>query len=98
MGVSIAAAAAANKDKKEAAIEADRVEKAVSELKEKVDKISDQLRAIQPNNNNNNTTNSSSNESAAGKESEKKSDGAKPQQKTEDVIYVKKASEFWFYS
>ena len=91
MGVTVAAAASANRNKKEASREADRIEKAVSELKERVEKISEQLRGIQM------VAGPANAGSEPAKESEKKGDPAKPQQKPEDIIYVKKASEFWFY-
>ena len=88
MGVNVVAAAATDRAKRQAAREADRIERAVSELEGKVDKISEQLRGIQA---------APPTTPEVPKDNEKKPE-PKGQQKADDVIYVKKSSEFWFYS
>lgn len=88
MGAGIAAAVLAANKSKSASTDADRIEKSISELKTKFDMISQQLKSMNP------EVNSTT------KEAEKKPESAqqphsKPQQ---DVIYVRKSSEFSFYN
>ncbi|HEX7031678.1 MAG TPA: hypothetical protein VF172_01635 [Nitrososphaera sp.] len=89
MGAGIAAAVFAANRSKSVSADADRIEKSIGELKGKFDMISQQLKSMQPE------------VSAAAKETEKKPESAqqpnaKPQQ--QDVIYVRKPSEFSFYN
>ena len=94
MATGIAAAAIAANKSKTAGVNASRIETSVSQLNSKFDKISEQLKSIQP----------SKIEAASTttKESEKKPEGATQQQHQsrpqQDVIYVRKASEFSFYN
>jgi hypothetical protein len=91
MGAGIVAAVFAASKSKSASADAGRIEKSVNELNAKFDKISEQLREMQP----------SKIEVPAitGKEAEKKPDSTPQQQpKPQDVIYVKKSSEFSFYN
>ena len=85
-GAGIAAVIAARKGKV-ATADAGKIEKTVSELSVKFDRISEQLKNIQPD------------ASAPAKEVEKKPEG--PHQthgKPQDIIYVRKSSEFSFYN
>lgn len=87
MGAGIAAAVIAANKSKDASVDAGRIEKSISELKSKFDRISEQLKSMQPEVN---TTT---------KEAEKKPEGAQhPHNKPQDVIYVRKSSEFSFYN
>ena len=95
MATGIAAAAIAANKSKTAGVNASRIETSVSQLNSKFDKISEQLKSIQP----------SKIEAASTttKESEKKPEGGATQQQhqsrpQQDVIYVRKASEFSFYN
>jgi flagellar hook-basal body complex protein FliE len=85
MGAGIAAAVLAANKSKSANADAARIEKSISELNNKFDRM---LKTMQPE------------VSTTTKEAEKKPEGAqqphsKPQQ---DVIYVRKSSEFSFYN
>lgn len=93
MGAGIAAAIIAANKSKTASKDASRIEKSVSELNAKFDKISDQLKTIQQQPAKVDDPVSSS----------KKADGVAQQQQQQpkpqqDVIYVKKSSEFSFYN
>jgi hypothetical protein len=88
MGAGIAAAVLAANKSKSANTDAARIEKSIGELKTKFDMISEQLKNMHPE------------VSAATKEAEKKPETtqqphSKPQQ---DIIYVRKSSEFSFYN
>lgn len=91
MGAGIAAAIVAANKSKTASKDASRIEKSVSELNAKFDKISDQLKTIQQPAKVDDPVSSS-----------KKADGVAQQQQQpkpqQDVIYVKKSSEFSFYN
>lgn len=92
MGAGIAAAIIAANKSKTASKDASRIEKSVSELNAKFDKISDQLKTIQQPAKVDDPVSSS-----------KKADGVAQQQQQQpkpqqDVIYVKKSSEFSFYN
>ena len=95
MGAGIAAALSAQRSKRAAKVEASAVEKSVQDLNAKVEKISEQLRRLQP-----------PVEAPAGSEkskdgTEKKPDSgqtAQQAQQKQEVIYVRKASEFSFYN
>ncbi|AFU57442.1 hypothetical protein Ngar_c04980 [Candidatus Nitrososphaera gargensis Ga9.2] len=89
MGAGIAAAVIAASKSKAASADAGKIEKSISDLSAKFDKMSEQLKSIQPEVNNNTTT----------KEVDKKPEGAaQPHNKPQDVIYVRKSSEFSFYN
>ncbi|HEU4604854.1 MAG TPA: hypothetical protein VFS46_01315 [Nitrososphaera sp.] len=87
MGAGIAAAVIAASKSKAAGADADRIEKSIGELNEKFDRISEQLKSMHPE------------VGTATKQAEKKPENAaqhpKPQQ---DVIYVRKSTEFSFYN
>ena len=90
MGAGIAAAVLAANKSKSASTDAAKIEKSISDLNAKFDRITEQLKSMQPE------------VSTATKETEKKPENAqqphnssKPQQ---DVIYVRKSSEFSFYN
>lgn len=85
MGAGIAAAVIAANKSKDANADAGKIEKSISELNEKFDRISEQLKSIQPEFN---TTT---------KEAEKKQNAQQPP-KPQEVIYVRKSSEFSFYN
>ena len=86
MGAGIAAALFAANKSKTANTEADRIEKSIGQLKGKFDTITEQLKSMQPE------------VSAPAKQSEKKPESAPQPQKPQDVIYVRKSSEFSFYN
>jgi len=87
MGAGIAAAVIAASKSKAAGADADRIEKSIGELNEKFDRISEQLKGMQLE------------VGTATKQSEKKLEGAQPHGKPQqDVIYVRKSSEFSFYN
>ena len=93
MATGIAAATIAANKSKTSDVNASRIEKSVGELSGKFDKISEQLKSLQPA--------KIEAPSTSAKESEKKPDGATQQQQSrpkQDVIYVRKASEFSFYN
>jgi hypothetical protein len=91
MGAGIAAAVVAANKSKSASADAGRIEKSVNELNAKFDKISEQLKGIQPA--------KIEVPATAAKEAEKRPDSAPQQQpKSQDVIYVRKSSEFSFYN
>lgn len=93
MGTGIAAAAIAANKSKIASADACRIEKSVSELNSKFDKVSEQLKSIQPAKIEVPVT--------TAKETEKKQDKGEQQQQPkpqQDVIYVRKSSEFSFYN
>ena len=89
MGAGIAAAAIAAGKYNSASVDAARIEKSISELNSKFDRIAEQLKSIHPE------------ISATAKEVEKRQESVqqphkgKPQQ---EVIYVRKSSEFSFYN
>jgi hypothetical protein len=86
MGAGIAAAVIAASKSKAASADAGRIEKSIGELNSKFDRMSEQLKSIQPEVN---TT----------AKAEKKPEGAQqPHGKPQDVIYVRKSSEFSFYN
>jgi t-SNARE complex subunit (syntaxin) len=86
MGAGIAAAIiAANKNRATGA-NADRIEKSISDLNVKFDRIAEQLKSTQPE------------ASTTTKEAEKKPENAQQPHKPQDVIYVRKSSEFSFYN
>ncbi len=91
MGAGIAAAVIAANKSKSASTDAKRIEKSVGELNAKFDKISEQLKSMQPKIEVPATTT---------KEAEKKPENGTQQQppKPQDVIYVRKSSEFSFYN
>lgn len=94
MGTGIAAAVIATNKSRSASSDAKRIEKSVGMLNNKFDKLSEQLKNIQHPAKLEVTA-------AATKESEKKPDvGAQQQQQKpqQDIIYVRKASEFSFYN
>lgn len=62
------------------------VEKSISDLNAKFDRISEQLKSVQPE------------ASTTTKEAEKKPENAQQPHKPQDVIYVRKSSEFSFYN
>jgi Skp family chaperone for outer membrane proteins len=86
MGAGIAAAVIATSKTKAASSSSGRIEKSVIELNSKFDRIFDQLKSIQPEIN------------ATAKEAEKKPEGAQQRGKPQDVIYVRKSSDFSFYN
>ena len=93
MATGIASAAIAANKSKTTGANACRIEKSVGELNSKFDKISEQLKSIQPA--------KIEAPSTTAKEAEKKPDGATQQHQPrpqQDVIYVRKASEFSFYN
>jgi hypothetical protein len=85
MGAGIAAAVIAANKSKAANADAGRIERSITELNGKFDRISEQLKSIQPEVN---TTT---------KEAEKKQNAQQPP-KPQKVIYVRKSSEFSFYN
>src|SRR5690606_7274077 len=90
MGVGIAAAVFAANKRKSDNTDAERIEKSIGELKDKFDMISQQLKNMHPG------------VRATTKETENPENSpqpsAKPQQQQQDVIYVRKSSEFSFYN
>jgi hypothetical protein len=92
MGAGIAAAVVAANKSKAASADAGRIEKSVNELNAKFDRISEQLKGIQP-------AAKIEVPATTTKDAEKKPDSAPQQQpKPQDVIYVRKSSEFSFYN
>jgi len=89
MVAGIAAAVIAANKGKSASADASKIEKSMSELNSKFDKISEQLKGIQP---------KMEVSSVTARESEKKPNGAPQQSKPQDIIYVRKSSEFSFYN
>ena len=92
MGAGIAAAVAAANKSKAADADAKRIERSICELGGKFDKISEQLKAIQA------PTQQKIEVSAPTKEIKPESAPQQQQQKPQDVIYVRKSSEFSFYN
>jgi hypothetical protein len=93
LGAGIAAAVVAANKSKSTSGDAERVEKSVNELNAKFDKISEQLKGIQQ------PSAKIEVPATTTKEVEKKPDGMPQQQpKPQDVIYVRKSSEFSFYN
>lgn len=90
LGAGIAAAVVAANKSKSASADAGRIEKSVNELNAKFDKISEQLKEMQPA--------KIEVPATTAKEAEKKPDSVPQQPKPQDVIYVKKSSEFSFYN
>jgi septal ring factor EnvC (AmiA/AmiB activator) len=87
LGAGIAVAVAAANKSKAPSAETGRIEKTISELNTKFDRISQQLKSVQPEIN------------TTAKETEKKPEGApEPNKKAQDLIYVRKSSEFSFYN
>lgn len=89
VGAGIAAAIAATS--KTNVAEAGRIEKRIEELNAKFDRLSEQLKGLQPAL----PQQQKIEVGAAPKEAEKKENA---QQKPQDVIYVRKSSEFSFYN
>jgi t-SNARE complex subunit (syntaxin) len=88
LGAGIAVAVAAVNKSKAQGAETGRIEKTISELNAKFDRISEQLKSVHPE------------IDTTAKEVEKKPEGA-PQpnnNKSQDVIYVRKSTEFSFYN
>lgn len=88
VGAGIAAAIAATN--KTTGNDAGRLEKRIEELNAKFDRLSEQLKGLQPA-----MPQQKIEVGAAPKEAEKKENA---QQKPQDVIYVRKSSEFSFYN
>lgn len=86
MSAGIAAAVFAANRSRSTSAEADRIEKSIGDLKNKFDTITEQLKSMQPE------------VIAPAKEAEKKPESAQQPQKPQDVIYVRKSSEFSFYN
>ena len=87
MGAGIAAAVIAAGKSKAADADADRIEKSIGELNEKFDRISEQLKSMHPE------------VGTATKQVEKKPESAQQHGKSQqDVIYVRKSTEFSFYN
>ena len=88
MSAGIAAAVIAANKSKAASTDAGKIEKSISELSSKFDRISEQLKSVQPD------------AGAPAKEGEKKpsSQQQTPSSKPQDIIYVRKSSEFSFYN
>jgi len=86
MGAGIAAAVVAANKSKAVSADAGRIEKSIGELNNKFDRMTEQLKSVQPE------------VSATTKEAEKKPENAQPHGKPQDVIYVRKSSEFSFYN
>jgi t-SNARE complex subunit (syntaxin) len=85
MGAGIAAAVIAANKSKAASADAGRIEKTIGELNTKFDRISEQLKNVHPE------------VSTTTKEAEKKPENPQPS-RPQDVIYVRKSSEFSFYN
>jgi outer membrane murein-binding lipoprotein Lpp len=85
MGAGIAATVIAANKSKAASADAGKIEKSIDELNAKFDRITEQLKSVQPE------------VSATAKEAGKKPENAQPA-KQQDVIYVRKSSEFSFYN
>lgn len=88
MGAGIAAAAIAAGKSRAAGADASRIEKSISELNAKFDRISEQLKSMQQ----------PEVGAATTREAGKKPEGGSQQHKQQDVIYVRKSSEFSFYN
>jgi hypothetical protein len=87
MGVGIAAAIIATSKSKATSVDAIRIEKSISELCGKFDRISEQLKSVQPE------------ASTPAKEIDKKPESPhQTHSKPQDVIYVRNSSEFPFYN
>lgn len=86
MSAGIAAAVIAANKSKATGTDAGRIEKSISDLNAKFDRISEQLKSVQPE------------ASTTTKEAEKKPENAQQPHKPQDVIYVRKSSEFSFYN
>jgi hypothetical protein len=86
MGVGIAAAVMAANKSKAASADAGRIEKSIGELNQKFNRMTEQLKSVHPE------------VSTKTKEAEKKQEGAQQPSKPQDVIYVRKSSEFSFYN
>jgi hypothetical protein len=86
MGVGIAAAVMAANKSRSTSADADRIEKSIGELNQKFDRITEQLKSAHPE------------LSTATKEAEKKPESAQQPSRPQDVIYVRKSSEFSFYN
>lgn len=87
MGAGIAAAIFAANKSKSASTDASRIEKSINELNTKFDRVTEQLKSMHPE------------VSAPTKEAEKKPENSQQPHKTQqDVIYVRKSSEFSFYN
>jgi hypothetical protein len=99
MGAGIAAAVAATNKSKAASAEARKIEKSISELSAKFDKMVQQLKVMQQQAPQQQQQKIEVSASGA-KEAEKKPKATQQQQKKkpQDVIYVRKSSEFSFYN
>lgn len=91
MGAGIAAAVFAANKGKSASTDAEKIERSISELKSKFDMVSQQLKNIQP------EVRAATKEVEEKPESTQQQPNAKSQQQ-QDVIYVRKSSEFSFYN
>jgi hypothetical protein len=101
MGAGIAAAVAATNKSKAASAEARKIEKSISELSAKFDKMVQQLKVMQQQAPQQQQQQQKIEVSASGaKEAEKKPKATQQQQqkKPQDIIYVRKSSEFSFYN
>lgn len=100
MGAGIAAAVAAANKSEAATVEASKIEKSLSELSAKFDKMAEQLKVMQQQAPSPPPQQQKIEVSASGaKEAEKKPEATQQQQqKPQDVIYVRKSSEFSFYN
>jgi hypothetical protein len=99
MGAGIAAAVAATNKSKAASAEARKIEKSISELSAKFDKMVHQLKVMQQQAPQQQQQKIEVSASGA-KDAEKKPKATQQQQKKkpQDVIYVRKSSEFSFYN
>jgi hypothetical protein len=100
MGAGIAAAVAATNKSKAASAEARKIEKSISELSAKFDKMVQQLKVMQQQAPQQQQQQKIEVSASGAKEAEKKPKATQQQQKKkpQDVIYVRKSSEFSFYN
>jgi hypothetical protein len=100
MGAGIAAAVAATNKSKAASAEARKIEKSISELSAKFDKMVQQLKVMQQQVPQQQQQQKIEVSASGAKEAEKKPKATQQQQKKkpQDVIYVRKSSEFSFYN
>jgi hypothetical protein len=100
MGAGIAAAVAATNKSKAASAEARKIEKSISELSAKFDKMVQQLKVMQQQAPQQQQQQKIEVSASGAKEAEKKPKATQQQQKKkpQDIIYVRKSSEFSFYN
>jgi hypothetical protein len=100
MGAGIAAAVAATNKSKAASAEARKIEKSISELSAKFDKMVQQLKVMQQQAPQQQQQQKIEVSASGAKEAEKKPKATQQQQqkKPQDIIYVRKSSEFSFYN